>query len=451
ICNRHKSELSSLVLCNVRENCENCRLSLANKTKNKFNDETVRLLVRKAGSNPLQNHDSLSSRICFCCSEQYVSRDSMKKVLPNSPILFHASESLFVNGEHAKSEKNIFVDESRESSKSSSIRNNKIAHASKIEYQKVDVRSDNESEIVVPLKSDSQFEGRDTDEVKWRNDENKEESSQTTEQMSVDEVSPSNNAETRADALLDKINAPITNKDMKDPITESAQSATTNGYQISNHLDLGDIDEVKWRNDENKEESSQITQMSLDEVTPSNNVETRADALLDTINPPIKNEDTKAPVTESEQSATTNGFQISNHLDLGDAYKLAISTKGRQLSGKLLDQKSFKDSSTRVGEDLKILLSHRSNDSMQFLQRRISLERNESNISFDGSVVSEIEGETLVDRLKRQVEHDKKVMGVLYKELEEERNASAVATNQAMAMINRLQEEKAALYTEALQ
>ncbi|GJW51331.1 myosin-binding protein 1-like protein [Tanacetum coccineum] len=69
----------------------------------------------------------------------------------------------------------------------------------------------------------------------------------------------------------------------------------------------------------------------------------------------------------------------------------------------------------------------------------------------DGSVVSEIDGESVVDRLKRQVEHDKKLMGILYKELEEERNASAVATNQAMAMITRLQEEKSALYTEALQ
>lgn len=167
-----------------------------------------------------------------------------------------------------------------------------------------------------------------------------------------------------------------------------------------------------------------------------------------------------------KEPAATNGHLISNQLDLGDAYKLAISTKGRQLSGKLLDQKSFNNSSTRISEDLKILLSHRSNDSLispklsinsdeltglQFLQSRISLERNESNISLDGSVVSEIEGEGVVDRLRRQVEHDKKLMGILYKELEEERNASAVATNQAMAMITRLQEEKAALYTEALQ
>ncbi|XP_076892942.1 myosin-binding protein 1-like [Bidens hawaiensis] len=168
------------------------------------------------------------------------------------------------------------------------------------------------------------------------------------------------------------------------------------------------------------------------------------------------NDAIKDHVTDNNHSATTNGYQISNHLELGDAYKLATSTKGRQLSGKL----SFKDSS-------KMLLSHISNDSliispklslssdeltgMQILQSRASLERNESNISYDGSVVSEIEGESVVDRLKRQVDHDQKVIRVLYKELEEERNASSVAANQAMAMITKLQEEKAALYTEALQ
>lgn len=152
---------------------------------------------------------------------------------------------------------------------------------------------------------------------------------------------------------------------------------------------------------------------------------------------------------------------------------------GRQLSDKLADQWMAKESS-RASEDLKLLLSQLSaargldqlatdsprmsivgDDSrtsdvftpsgMQVFPRRISLERNESNISYDGSIVSEIEGENEVDRLKRQIEYDRKVMKSLYKELEEERNASAVAANQAMAMITKLQEEKATMYMEALQ
>ncbi|CAF1864746.1 unnamed protein product, partial [Brassica napus] len=67
------------------------------------------------------------------------------------------------------------------------------------------------------------------------------------------------------------------------------------------------------------------------------------------------------------------------------------------------------------------------------------------------SISSDIEGETLVDLLKKQLEHDRNSLRDLSKELEEERNASAIAANQAMAMITRLQEEKAALHMEALQ
>jgi len=67
------------------------------------------------------------------------------------------------------------------------------------------------------------------------------------------------------------------------------------------------------------------------------------------------------------------------------------------------------------------------------------------------SISSDIEGESLVEVLKQQLEHGRKSLRDLNKEFEEERNASAIATNQAMAMITRLQEEKAALHMEALQ
>ncbi|CAA7037885.1 unnamed protein product [Microthlaspi erraticum] len=67
------------------------------------------------------------------------------------------------------------------------------------------------------------------------------------------------------------------------------------------------------------------------------------------------------------------------------------------------------------------------------------------------SISSDVEGENLVDVLKQQLEHDRKRLKDLSRELEEERNASTIAANQAMAMITRLQEEKAALHMEALQ
>ncbi|KAL0357542.1 UNVERIFIED_CONTAM: putative myosin-binding protein 6 [Sesamum calycinum] len=66
------------------------------------------------------------------------------------------------------------------------------------------------------------------------------------------------------------------------------------------------------------------------------------------------------------------------------------------------------------------------------------------------SVLNEADGETL-SRLKRQVRVDHKSLMALYMELDEERSASAIAANNAMAMITRLQAEKAAVQMEALQ
>ncbi|KAL0385006.1 UNVERIFIED_CONTAM: putative myosin-binding protein 6 [Sesamum radiatum] len=66
------------------------------------------------------------------------------------------------------------------------------------------------------------------------------------------------------------------------------------------------------------------------------------------------------------------------------------------------------------------------------------------------STLGEVDSETL-SRLKRQVRVDHKSLMALYMELDEERSASAIAANNAMAMITRLQAEKAAVQMEALQ
>ncbi|KAE8684195.1 Mutator-like transposase isoform 1 [Hibiscus syriacus] len=270
----------------------------------------------------------------------------------------------------------------------------------------------------------------------------------------------------------------------------------------SKHNTIGDETPV--------EVPKEIKHIAIDDVFPSNAVASSVEGLkensvIGTVEvakiSEAKCEDNHAsteqplPVPESavEENQVTTGTSIQalNSLDLSDAYKLAVGSKGRQLSGLLFEQWIGRDSS-RLSEDLKVLLSQLSSRGMdqlmndgspriaaspkisvsprisinsddlkasdssafngiEMLQRRVSLERNESGLSIDGSIVSEIEGESVVDRLKRQAEHDRKLLSALYKELEEERSASAVATNQAMAMITRLQEEKATLQMEALQ
>lgn len=62
-----------------------------------------------------------------------------------------------------------------------------------------------------------------------------------------------------------------------------------------------------------------------------------------------------------------------------------------------------------------------------------------------------LDGDSILHHLNRQVRLDRKSLMDLYMELDEERSASAVAANNAMAMITRLQAEKAAVQMEALQ
>ncbi|KAM7269894.1 hypothetical protein ACFE04_029108 [Oxalis oulophora] len=101
----------------------------------------------------------------------------------------------------------------------------------------------------------------------------------------------------------------------------------------------------------------------------------------------------------------------------------------------------------------------RSMDSVHYFLHKKSflLERKESgNLenSLDGSIMSDIDspsGVMTMEKLKTSLRAERKALNMLYAELEEERNASAVAANHTMAMINRLQEEKAAMQMEALQ
>lgn len=58
-----------------------------------------------------------------------------------------------------------------------------------------------------------------------------------------------------------------------------------------------------------------------------------------------------------KSSGTVNSSQVAESLDLGDAYRLALGTRSRQLSRKLLEHQRSMSELTRVSEDLKLLLS----------------------------------------------------------------------------------------------
>ncbi|CAM0883398.1 unnamed protein product [Alopecurus aequalis] len=164
---------------------------------------------------------------------------------------------------------------------------------------------------------------------------------------------------------------------------------------------------------------------------------------------------------------------LSTQISMNEAYNLAIGMKSSFPSPTLTDVILGKGSSSSVNGELRLLLSQLSDSRgleatwfdpgpspraygrgddlvVQNITKRISIERNVSGLeSLDGSIVSEMEGESSIDRLRRQIDLDRKSIHLLCRELEEERNAAAIAASQALAMITRLQDEKAAMQMEA--
>jgi chromosome segregation ATPase len=118
---------------------------------------------------------------------------------------------------------------------------------------------------------------------------------------------------------------------------------------------------------------------------------------------------------------------------------------------------SSKCSESCETEEDKLPETPTSADAMLYMHRKLMLyEKRESGAeeSVDSSVASEVESgdpSLTIDRLKTALKNEQRALSVIYQELEEERSASAIATNQTMAMITRLQEEKAAMQMEALQ
>lgn len=124
-----------------------------------------------------------------------------------------------------------------------------------------------------------------------------------------------------------------------------------------------------------------------------------------------------------------------------------LLTEGDDLNEENSSTKSNKLVGIRPLTDIAISSSPR-------LSYRINNNRRSSALedSNEGSIVSnEVSEDAMLPHLNKQVRLDRKSLMALCMELDEERNASAVAANNAMAMITRLQAEKAAVQMEALQ
>ncbi|GMN38517.1 hypothetical protein TIFTF001_007749 [Ficus carica] len=162
---------------------------------------------------------------------------------------------------------------------------------------------------------------------------------------------------------------------------------------------------------------------------------------------------------QEDLSSSSVNLHIDDSHDFGRAEEelVEFKTSSVEINQKEMNNQLVFCSELSDIEEDRVPDTPNSIDSLHQLHKKLLLlERRESGAeeSLDGSVMSDIEGGDgipVVEKLKSALKAERKALSALYVELEEERSASAEAASQTMAMINRLQEERAAMQMEALQ
>ncbi|KAF5748031.1 myosin-binding protein 2 [Tripterygium wilfordii] len=200
-------------------------------------------------------------------------------------------------------------------------------------------------------------------------------------------------------------------------------------------------------------ESDEAIQMQNDEIEVEVSIGTDIpdQELIDD----IQCQEDPAPTSNAEFSGDDECRSKRAEEDLVEFKTITVQTRELVMNNHL----SFSSELDENIEEDNIPDTPSSVDNLHHLHRKLLvLERRNSGMedSLDGgSVLSDIEGGgdgvLTTEKLKSALKAERKALNALFAELEEERSASAVAASQTMAMINRLQEEKAAMQMEALQ
>ncbi|CAL5354817.1 unnamed protein product [Camellia sinensis] len=175
----------------------------------------------------------------------------------------------------------------------------------------------------------------------------------------------------------------------------------------------------------------------------------------------FQNQEILSPFTCINEDSSTSFDNFNAEDDQGskqaEEESVELKTISVEVSEHAINNQTSLGSELNEIEEEKVPDTPTSIESLHHLHKKLlMLEKKETGTeeSLDGSVLSEFEGGEgilTVERFKSVLKAERKALHLLYTELEEERSASAVAANQTMAMINRLQEEKAAMQMEALQ
>ncbi|CAI9107685.1 OLC1v1007099C1 [Oldenlandia corymbosa var. corymbosa] len=502
LCGNHREEISSLVFCHthnklgdVHAMCADCLTSYAKIGKS--SSESCRLLIAKLGIdiedsglkslllNKRSIADSSGPRNCSCCNKLLKAKSSAQRLLQVNPIGNGASKANVkpplprVPGRSRFSRRDSLKRLRDKFSGPMTPRLTGGATAdslSHVGYTELKISSDTESEF--PFSDDDDIASAHHGSVDSRTESDMKQDLKKLPKVVSDNSFPGNHNHQISQPLPSLLDQPVQGESSKTtvesvmyekhgleelnwplPTTESISSRAPEASDDIHHFAENPIQGNSVSEPSNLSILSEV--LSLSNVLSQSTVAQVTD---------------KSDITETEENGNISVADASPILVSNHTYSTtAVTNTNKEQSG-MLAEPLRKNGSGRAEETLhlpprvvspdmnlspnisspRVPSNHdglqRNDDTVDMLQLAAALERHDFvRESLDGINVKEIEGETAPDRLRRQVDYDKRCMKALFKELEEERGASAIAANQAMAMITRLQEEKASLHMEALQ
>lgn len=497
-------------LADVRAMCEECLVSFA--TENILVKESDNLMMDKLGNKSFIPN-SPGPWSCSCCQKTWRARSSAQRLLQLTSVGFGASKANVkpplprAPGRSRFSRRDSFkkIRDKISGPESPRTRASALDPLSHVGYTELKITSDSESEIQISDDDDGCSATRGKNDS--RSEDNVRHGKGITQKLGTEPVAPENRpcqsseskpslldrpmqlaassgktvsfqasddfvvhglAELDWESLSPKTSASVLPEFISSHnITQSPnrlEDHHTSGVSSKSNIflphisDLSALSELISVTNICSSSSINIHETDLTEtndegnnLTEKNNA--KAPVHLDDSAPSISNQKNQADISVPSNRGRKVSDRLGEPSAISDSANAGEGMKSLpQLSTSGMDESQTASLRNHDQGDDRQRSDASSSDGVHMLQTSTFMGRDDSgNESADGFSISEIEGECIVDRLKRQVEHDQRYINALYKELEEERSASAIATNQAMAMITRLQEEKASLHMEALQ
>ncbi|XP_061971216.1 probable myosin-binding protein 4 isoform X2 [Populus nigra] len=505
ICSNHRSEISTLISCHIHGKladgygmCEECLLSSTMKSKS--STDINRLLMGKfgfdIGADGFENYlwsrelvsGSVGTRMCSCCNKPWRSRQPSNRVAQLKSPRSGMTKPDIPMPRHLTHRENI---KKRREDFPGSVTSHRLVRCgcnpgSQVAYTELKFTSDSESEF--PFSDDD--EGRSISHImKELKEEPIVPPKTLTDGIASEKMTYHSLKGLASDVEFNRQQADHENYPSALPQLISFDDFPSSSSVMDIHVGVSSVrSELMFPFSQNYNLSALSDLMSLAVPSSSNAVEGPLEASERKSNDTGTGDRQDISINKHKEisiltAPTRGGGQVANEVpsinsrsaDLIDVWKPAASGEDGE-SRTSMAKKQTVNGPERVDMELPTenvfaegpdLSSHNAitgieghddelpmnNDVRSNGVQMLKTESTGSSglESLDGSFFTEIEGESIIDRLKRQVESDRRHISALYKELEEERSASAISANQAMAMITRLQEEKAALHMEALQ